>query len=84
MDANRDNVYEVTIVLRDNGAAQGTKDVRITVMNVDEKGSLELTPADPDSGMPVMATLTDPDGVEYITDWKWYETGSRIDDFPND
>ena len=82
MDANRDNVYEVTIVLRDNGNAQGTKNVRITVMNVDEMGKLELTPAEPDRGMPVMATLKDPDGVEYITDWKWYETDARIDDFP--
>ena len=81
-DANRDNVYEVTIVLQDGSRAQGTKNVRITVMNVDEMGKLELTPMEPDSGMPVMATLTDPDGVEYITDWKWYEIGSRIDDFP--
>ena len=78
MDANRDNVYEVTIVLRDNGSAQGTKNVRITVINVDEMGKLVLTPEQPDSGMPVVATLTDPDGVEYITDWKWYTTGSRL------
>ena len=50
-DANRDNVYEVTIVLQDGSRAQGTKSVRITVMNVDEMGKLELTPAEPDSGM---------------------------------
>ena len=83
-DANRDNVYEVTIVLRDNGNAQGTKNVRITVMNVDEKGKVELSPEDPDSGMPVMAMLTDPDGVEYITDRKWYTTGSRLTTIFND
>ena len=78
MDANRDNVYEVNIVLRDNGNAQGTKNVRITVMNVDEDGKLELTPEDPDSGMPVMVTLRDPDRVEYITDRKWYTTDRRL------
>ena len=82
MDANEDNVYEVTIVLRDNDGAQGTMNVRFTVNNVDEKGKLELSPEDPDSGMPVVATLTDPDGVEYITDWKWHESSSRIDEFP--
>ena len=82
MDANRDNVYEVTIVLQDTDGARGTKNVRITVMNVDENGKLVLMPEQPDSGMPVVATLTDPDGVEYITDWKWHESSSRIDEFP--
>ena len=82
MDANQDNVYEVTVVVQDNSGARGPKDVRITVNNVDEAGKLVLTPEQPDSGMPVVATLTDPDGVEYITDWKWYETSSRIDNFP--
>ena len=85
MDANEDNVYEVTIVLRDNGGAQGTMNVRVTVNNVDEKGKLELSPEEPDSGMPVVVTLTDPDGVEYITNRKWYTTGSRLTNiFNND
>ena len=83
-DANRDNVYEVTIVLQDSSGAQGTKNVRITVNNVDEDGKLELTPEDPDSGMPVTVILTDPDGVKYITDRKWYTTGSRLDTIFND
>ena len=85
MDANEDNVYEVTIVLRDNSGAPGTMNVRVTVNNVDEKGKLELSPEEPDSGMPVMVILTDPDGVEYITDRKWYTTGSRLTNiFNND
>ena len=82
MDANRDNVYEVTIVLQDNDGAQGTRNIRITVMNVDEAGKLVLAPEQPDDGMPVIATLDDPDGVLYITDWKWAETGSRATVFP--
>ena len=77
MDENRDNVYEVTVIVRDNGGATGMKKVRITVMNVDEAGKLVLSPEQPDDGMPVTATLTDPDGVEIITDWKWAETSSR-------
>ena len=77
MDENRDNVYEVTVIVRDNGGATGMKKVRITVMNVDEAGKLVLLPEQPDDGKPVTATLTDPDGVEIITDWKWAETSSR-------
>ena len=77
MDHNRDNVYEVTVIVRDNGGATGMKKVGITVMNVDEAGKLVLSPEQPHDGMPVTATLTDPDGVEIITDWKWAETNSR-------
>ena len=76
-DANRDNVYEVMIVADDNGNARGTKNVRITVMNVNEMGKLVLTPEQPDDGMRVVAKLTDPDGVESITDVKWASADSR-------
>ena len=82
MDDNRDNVYEVTVIVRDNSGATGMKKVRVTVMNVDEAGKLVLSPEQPHDGMPVTATLTDPDGVEIITDWKWAETSSRVTDFP--
>ena len=82
MDHNRDNVYEVTVIVRDNGGATGMKKVRITVMNVNEAGALVLSPEQPHAGMPVTATLTDPDGVEIITDWKWAEITSRVNEFP--
>ncbi len=77
-DANRDNVYEVTVTVRDNDYATGMKKVRITVRNVDEAGELTLSPEQPDDGMPVTATLTDPDGVEITTDWAWYTASSRL------
>ena len=77
LDANRDNVYEVTIRVRDTHGAMGEKGVRITVHNVDEAGKLTVSPDQPDDGMPVIATLTDPDGVVVITDWKWFATTSR-------
>ena len=77
MDADRDNVYEVTIVVRDDDGASGQKSVRITVMNVDEAGELTISPEQPDDGAPIVATLTDPDGVVVITDWKWFATTSR-------
>lgn len=77
MDADGDNVYEVTITVTDTHGAMGEKAVRITVHNVSEEGKLTLSPEQPDDGMPVIATLTDPDGVVQITNWKWYATTTR-------
>ena len=81
MDVNRDNVYEVTIRVLDNDGEPGTKNVRITVMNVNEAGKLVLTPEQPDAGMPVVATLTDPDGVTSITNWKWAIADGTVANF---
>ena len=79
MDANRDNVYEVTVTVEDSQGAMGTRAVRVTVMNVDEAGKLVLTPEQPDDGMPVVATITDPDGVVSITNWSWATaTSTRV------
>ena len=71
MDMNRDNVYEVTLTVVDTSGLMGEKNIRITVNNVDEKGKLTIAPAQPHLDGMVVATLTDPDGVESITDWKW-------------
>ena len=46
-------------------------------MNVNETGTLTLSPDQPDDGMPVIATLEDPDGVIQITSWKWFATSTR-------
>ena len=70
-DANRDNVYEVSLNVVDTAGATGSKSVRITVLNVDEDGKLTLSPDQPHHGSSIVATLTDPDGVESITEWKW-------------
>ena len=77
MDVDGDNVYEVTIKATDTAGAMGEKSVRITVMNVDEMGKLTLSPDQPDDGMPVIATLEDPDGVVSITNWEWFATSTR-------
>ena len=85
-DANRDNVYEVTIRVVDGDGLVGEKSVRVTVMNVDEKGKLTLSPEQPDDGMPVMATITDPDSpAEYggvvVTNWEWAASDTTVDSF---
>ena len=66
---NRDNVYEVTIRVVDGDGLSGEKSVRVTVMNVDEKGKLTLSPEQPDDGMPVVATITDPDSRPSMAVW---------------
>ena len=80
MDANRDNVYEVTINVVDTQGATGQKNIRITVNNVDETGKLTVTPAQPHLGGMAVAALTDPDGVESITDWNWYAGPTNVRD----
>ena len=78
MDMNGDNVYEVTITVVDTAGLMGAENVRVTVMNVNEKSKLVVSPDQPHMGGMVTATLTDPDcdpncGVT-ITDWDWYAT----------
>ena len=89
-DANRDNVYEVTIRVVDGDGLVGEKSVRVTVMNVNEDGKLTLSPEQPDDGMPVIATITDPDSpAEYggvvVTNWEWATAASStVTEFPAD
>ena len=59
-----------------SGAETGEMSVRITVLNVDEAGSLTLLPEQPAEDRPVTAVLTDPDGVVSITDWEWFATST--------
>ena len=75
-DSNRDNVYEVTLVVAGSEGETAEKSVRITVLNVDEAGTLTLLPEQPIEGSPVTAVLTDPDGVVSITDWEWFATST--------
>jgi hypothetical protein len=44
-DANRDNVYEVTVKATDAGGASSTKDVRVTVTDVSENLPPQITSA---------------------------------------
>ena len=87
-DDNRDNVYEVTVVVSD-GDVEGRMSVRVEVMNKRETGELVLTPAQPcvvHEGCPagtgtITATVTDDDGIESYTYWKWARTDTNIDAF---
>ena len=75
-DSNGDNVYMVTVVATDNDTKQklsAMRGVTITVTNVDEDGTVTLSSEQPKIGIPLSATLEDPDGV--VADsvkWTWH------------
>ena len=75
-DANRDNTYEVTVVAADIDGNRGTMDVKVMVNNVGENGTVALSRTRPRVGVPVKATLTDPDGSISGLTWQWYRSQS--------
>ena len=78
-DANRDNVYMVTVVVTDagiegKGKLSAERDVEVTITNVNEgtPGTVvTLSSLAPKVGVPLTATLDDPDGGEKDIEWKW-------------
>ena len=81
-DANRDNVYEVTVQASD-GRLIGMKAVKVTVENEQEPGVVTLSSPRPRVGIPVTATLTDPDGSISRLTWQW-SNGGVIDGATSD
>ena len=71
-DANGDNGYVVTVVASDPEGNSDELDVLVTVTNVGELGTITFSSRQPKEGVPLKATLTDPDGD--ITDIKWQWT----------
>ena len=75
-DADGDNTYEVTVKVT-AGGEETMVAVTVTVTNVEEDGTVTLSPESPVVGSPVTATLTDSDGG--ITDLTWiWETSSDM------
>ena len=76
--------YNVGVVVRDvplggavgatDGAQSYTLLVTVSVVNVEEAGSVELSPQPPHVGVPLVARLTDPDeGLTFTgASWAWY------------
>ena len=77
-DTDMDNVYEVTVVATSAGKA-GTRDVKVTVQNVEEVGTVTLSQVQPTEGVPIKATLTDPDGNVSSLTWQWNDGADDIE-----
>ena len=79
-DSNRDNKYNVTVNATDRDKMTVSRNVVVTVKNVDEPGTIALSHLQPEVGTPFEATLGDPDGgVGQIT-WQWATCSARADD----
>ncbi len=71
-DSGRNNVYEVTVQAADKAGNTASERVRITVENVGENGMVTLSHPQPEIGVSLTATLTDPDNVRSFS-WQWYK-----------
>ena len=83
-DSDSDNVYNV-IVQASKGSRQDARTVTIKVINLDEKGAIRLSSQQPDVGIELGATLTDPDGGVTGERWQWARSpdgATRWSDIP--
>ena len=78
-DSGGNNVYNVTVTVADNDDQTDSRDVAVTVTNVEEDGTVTLSNLRPEDGVPFRATLTDPDGGITGLKWQWaYGTGNTF------
>ncbi len=83
-DADGDNVYEVTVVASDPANNSDELDVRVTVTNAAEDGSITFSALRPKTGIPLTATLSDPDGGITDVEWQWNDGSADIEDATTD
>ena len=80
-DANMDNMYMVTVVATDKKKLTATRDVVITVTNVNDPGKITFSSVQPKVRIPFTAILTDEDGiVDYEkVKWEWHQGADEAD-----
>ena len=81
-DANKDNVYQVTVVARDSQLATGSRDVTVRVTNEEEPGSVSLSHIQPEVATSLTASLTDVDGGITGLKWQWMRSTAGDADSP--
>ena len=72
-DADGENVYEVTVRATDGDGNRGEFAVKVTVANEEEAGTVSLSRTQIRVGVPVTASLSDPDGSISGLTWQWYD-----------
>ena len=78
-DSNRDNTYNVTITATDSYGSSSSRDATVTVTNIEEPGTVELTNRQPEVGIQIRAELTDPDGGIRGVTWQWSNAAEDTD-----
>ena len=82
-DANKDNKYEVTVVVPVTATpasdVSGKSDVIVTVTDANDDGSASISKREPQVGTVVVATLKDEDADITRRAWQWYRGGVNAD-----
>ena len=66
-------MYEVTVRATDGDGNRGEFAVKVTVANEEEAGTVSLSRTQIRVGVPVTASLSDPDGSISGLTWQWYD-----------
>ncbi len=80
-DANRDNIYQVTVEA-DDGTKTSRSNFTITVGNIEENGSVDLSSVQPQEGTQLQASASDPDKITSTITWTWHRRNG-ISNCPN-
>ena len=83
LDHEEKSSYEVTVTATDPSGAADNITVTITVINLDEAGTVTLAPDPPQVGTALTATLEDPDGNVSSVTWKWARGATATGTFTN-
>ena len=83
LDYETDNSYDVTVTATDPSDDADSIAVTITVINLDEAGTVTLAPDPPQVGTALTATLEDPDGNVSSVTWKWARGATATGTFTN-
>ncbi len=70
-DADTDNAYMVTVKVDDGKNDPATRDVTVMVTNEEEAGTVLLSTDQPQAGVAITASLSDPDGGVTDEEWQW-------------
>ena len=76
-DANKDNVYEVTLVVTDSVGETGEYDVTVKVINStddNKPGKVTILNRQPEVARALTATFEDPDDGVSELKWQWYRS----------
>ena len=76
-DRQRNNVYNVTVNVTDSAGNSESRNVAVTVTNLDEAGTITLSHIRAEVGARITANLSDLDGVR-SSSWSWTQLGSNM------
>ena len=71
LDSGRNHVYDVQVNVQDSGGNTDSRDVAVTIENVQEGRTLSIRNLQPQASTQIVADLHDPDNYETSREWQW-------------